>query len=235
MHAMDRSLSAQHRARPDSSVGREVFFHAPLLTVLFFAASACGPEAPEPTAVGPLVETAISSDAPIAESVSRRGEAGRDSARSRKRAGIEALKDRVLAERANRPREFDPALEAEWLEQLDDPDPEVRADAVWSLSVDEPDDAAEERRARVISLLATDSDPRVRAAAAERLGEIHSSDSIAALVRSLSDPEQEVVLASIEALEEAGDTAVIPDLEALLDNPDEEIRDAAEFAISFLQ
>jgi HEAT repeat protein len=39
----------------------------------------------------------------------------------------------------------------------------------------------------------------------------------------------------IDALEEAGDSAVILELEALLDSPDEEIRDAAEFAIDFLR
>jgi hypothetical protein len=232
---MDRSLPVQRCARPEAPLGRGVVFRAPLLTVLFFAGSACGPEAPEPTAVGLAVGTAISSEAPLSERASRLGEEPQNPQRSRKQAGIGAFNDRVLAKRSNQQREFDPALEAGWLEQLDDPDPEVRAEAVWSLNVDEADEGAEERRSRVILLLATDPDPRVRVAAAERLSEIQSRDSFAALVSSLSDPEQEVVLVSIDALEEMGNTAVIPELEALLDNADEEIRDAAEFAIDFLR
>ena len=55
------------------------------------------------------------------------------------------------------------------------------------------------------------------------------------LLRSLGDDEPEVVIAALDALEFAGDETLVPDLEPLLEHPDERVREAAAEAIDFLQ
>jgi hypothetical protein len=126
-------------------------------------------------------------------------------------------------------------LEALLLDQLGDADPELRADAVFGLPIGGEGEQGVERLRRVAQVLADDPDPRVRMAAAQRLGESDSRDSVASLVAALSDPDREVVLEAIEALEDIDDASVIPDLEALLRDPDPGIREAAGFAIEYLR
>jgi hypothetical protein len=162
--------------------------------------------------------------------------------RGKGRERFEKLRERVSAaspEDRRRLREKHDAraeeMEAELLDQLGDGDPEVRVDAVSELPLEGEGEQGEERLERVAQVLTDDPDPRVRMAAAQRLGETDSRNAVAPLVGALSDPEREVVLEAIDALEDIDDPSVIPDLEALLQDPDPRIREAAEFAIEYLK
>jgi hypothetical protein len=120
------------------------------------------------------------------------------------------------------------AEQAEFLSELDSPDPEARADAIDWIDLDE------ETLERIISLLESDPDAEVRETIVDRLGEEESPAAIAALVAALRDPDSEVVMQVIEYLELEAGAWVIPELERLLSHPDPEVRDAAEDAIEFL-
>jgi HEAT repeat protein len=52
---------------------------------------------------------------------------------------------------------------------------------------------------------------------------------------ALSDPDREVVLAAIRALEDIDHVSAVPHLQSLLQDPDPEVREAAEFAIEYIQ
>jgi HEAT repeat protein len=54
-------------------------------------------------------------------------------------------------------------------------------------------------------------------------------------VRALSDSDPEVVLEAIDALEFVGDENVAGDLRRLSDHPNQEVREAAEDALEYLQ
>lgn len=189
--------------------------------------------------VGEPVEIAGPEPGPAA-----RGEAREPERARREMAGerFERLRERVSAtspEERERLREKHAAraeeMEPELLEQLRDGDPEMRADAVSELPLEGEGARGEERLERVAKVLTGDPDPRVRMAAAQRLGESDAQGAVAALVGALADPEREVVLEAIDALEDIDDPSAIPDLEALLQDPDPGIREAAEFAIEYLQ
>ena len=127
------------------------------------------------------------------------------------------------------------AVEPQFLVQLEDPDPRVRAEAVLLSPAFGEGAEGEERFQRVTTLLADDPDRGVRIAAAERLGESESPEAVRPLVLALSDPDRDVVLAAIEALEDVDDVSAVPDLERLLEDFDGEIRDAAESAIQYIE
>ena len=114
-------------------------------------------------------------------------------------------------------------------ELLEDRDPEVRSRAVGRI---QPDG---EGSVRLQTILAEDSDPGVRAAAAYRLVGADSIGASRSLIAALADPEPEVVLAVIDTLEYSQDPSLIPDLEPLLGHPDREVREAAADAIDFLR
>jgi hypothetical protein len=119
--------------------------------------------------------------------------------------------------------------QAELLAGLDSPDPEERADAAeW---IDLEGTTLE----RMISLLESDPDAEVRATIVDRLGEEDSPAAIAALSIALRDSDSEVVLRAIEILEFEAGAWLIPELERLLSHPDEEVREAAQDAIEFLE
>jgi HEAT repeat protein len=119
--------------------------------------------------------------------------------------------------------------QAEILLELDNPDPETRADAVFWIDLE--GDALE----RLISMLQSDPDAEVRASVVDRLGEEESAAATAAVAAALRDRDPEVVLRAIEVLEfDAGDW-LIPELERLLAHPDQEVREAAEDAILYLK
>lgn len=123
-----------------------------------------------------------------------------------------------------------------------------RADVDWKALVLRLDDADADERIEaldqidpegdglplIVDRLARDPDPKVRAAAAEKLEFADTLAGVDALVRALSDPDKQVVLAAIDALEFTEDYTVTQDLATLLDHPDEEIREAAEDAIDFI-
>jgi hypothetical protein len=117
----------------------------------------------------------------------------------------------------------------ELLYQFDSGDPRLRAEAVAAL---EPEGAGLDL---LLEALETDSDPRVRVAAARQLEDADSFAAVEALLVALGDPDRRVVLAAIDALEFAGDETIIPDLKPLGDHPDDEIATAAREAIEFLE
>jgi len=121
------------------------------------------------------------------------------------------------------------AEQADLLSDLDSPDPETRIDAVdWI-------DLEGEVLERMVSLLESDPDAEVRAAIVDRLGEEASPSALAALVGALRDPDPEVVLQAIDVLEFEAEDWLIPELEPLLAHSDPEVREAAQFAITFLE
>ena len=123
-----------------------------------------------------------------------------------------------------------PALDDdELVRALSDSDPEVRLRS--ALFVDPAGEGAD----RLATLLATDEDPRVRAAAASTLEDASGYTAIEALVAALDDPEPEVIVEIIEALSFAGDETLAPRIEPFLESPHEQVREAAAEAIEFLE
>jgi hypothetical protein len=115
------------------------------------------------------------------------------------------------------------------LENVASPDAEVRADAArWlNVSTTEGFEAATDR-------LAHDESPVVRAAAAETLGDADVG-AVQPLLQALDDPDPNVVLATLDALEFVGDASTIPHLTPLLKHKDAEVRERTVEAIEFLQ
>ena len=119
--------------------------------------------------------------------------------------------------------------QAQLLSDLDSTDPDARIDAAdW---IDLEGEALE----RMISLLESDPDPMVRATIVDRLGEEITPGTLAALVNALRDPDPEVVLRAIDVLEFEAEDWLIPELEPLLAHSDPEVREAAQYAIEYLE
>ncbi len=115
------------------------------------------------------------------------------------------------------------------LEDLDSQDAERRAYAVSALTPegDELD--------RLIVALARDPSSRVRAAAAEELGDADDPRAVVALLDALADEHSEVVLEVIDALEWQDDASAVPELANVLGaTGDPELRDAALEAIDWI-
>jgi HEAT repeat protein len=126
-------------------------------------------------------------------------------------------------------REARTAEQAELLSELDNPDPEARAEAAEWIDLDG------EALERLISLLESDPDAEVRAAIVDRLGDEGSPAAMAALVVALRDPDPEVVMLAIETLEFEGGDWLIPELTPLLAHSDPDVRETAGDAIEFLK
>ncbi|MDJ0868892.1 MAG: HEAT repeat domain-containing protein [Myxococcota bacterium] len=124
------------------------------------------------------------------------------------------------------------ARELEAFPQLRDPDPELRLEGAEQLEVDGPG-----VKPALAFLLRNDPDRRVRLFAADELAWTEEVDAVVhdALVAALADPDPEVALSAIIALEDIGDIAAVPYLEALRTHPNSMIREAAEDAIEFLE
>ena len=124
------------------------------------------------------------------------------------------------------------ARELDAFPQLRDPDAELRLDGVEQLNVDGPG-----VNAALGFLLRNDPDPRIRTFAAEELAWAEDADEEVrgALAAALADPDPEVVLAAVIALEDIGDRAAIPHLEELRTHPNGLIRETAEDAVEFLR
>jgi hypothetical protein len=134
--------------------------------------------------------------------------------------------------RANEPA--DPARfderQAEALRGLGDRSPEGRIDAVDSIY---PDPEGIDALGEVVR---NDPEPAVRMAAAESLGySAEDPEAIGALLLALHDPEPEVVITALDAIEFVGDNTVIPELDFLLDHPDLGVREATADAIWWLE
>ena len=115
------------------------------------------------------------------------------------------------------------------LEDLDSPDAELRAYAVSEL-IPEDDELD-----RLIAALARDPSSRVRATAAEELGDADDPRAVAALVGALADKHRQVVLESIDSLELLDASHAIPALVHLFfATGDRELRIAAFDAVDSL-
>jgi hypothetical protein len=124
------------------------------------------------------------------------------------------------------------AAQAAFIGDLESPDPAIRADAAQFMMPDE------QAIPLLSNLLATDPNPSVRAAAAKTLGDSRDSpDAVRALVRALRalrDPDPDVVVASLDALDWIGEATVAPELEFLLEDPVPRVREAAAETIESL-
>ncbi len=226
----------QRRAQMEACRRGSAAACAVISAALCFTITACGPEASEETTGASESASDAQSGKPASSDVgiSDRG-AGRVSDAVPSGEIPPAAKDASAGgAQAERQADAGNAADEELLVELSNPDPAVRVDAIWALMIDEEDDTAVDHRARVIALLAADPDASVRAAAAERLGEIQSEDSTAALVAALSDPDPDVIVASIDSLEGVEDPRLLPALQTLLGVPNDEIREAAAIAIEVL-
>lgn len=112
-----------------------------------------------------------------------------------------------------------------YLKQLMDPSPEVREDAASNI---DPTGIALDHLASIVT---TDPSPDVRIAAAETLGDSKDPKALDALVLALQDENPEVLVEVIDALVSLENRRVIPYLQPLLQHPDEDVRDAAEYAL----
>jgi hypothetical protein len=149
----------------------------------------------------------------------------RDSAQSAATRSAE----RARIARAGSASDANTAEQAELLSELDSSDPEARADAAdWI-------DLEGESLARMIALLKSDPDAEVRATIVDRLGEEISPLTVAALIAAFQDPDTEVVLRAIEALEFDAEPDLIPELKTLLGHSDPDVREAAQDLIEDLE
>lgn len=119
----------------------------------------------------------------------------------------------------------------EWdrlLDKVQAPDWVERVEAVQAIT---PED---DGLRVLIKALASDENAKVRAAAVEQLEDSETRAAVAALVHALLDPDREVVLAAIDALEFTDDETIADDLRPLERHRDPEVRESAAEAICFI-
>lgn len=122
------------------------------------------------------------------------------------------------------PRSFEPGS----FPQLQEPDEERRADAVFDA---DPDDDVE-----MLVVAIQDESPEVREAAAEQLGDSEQDLALDALIGALQDQNEDVVMAAIAAIEWRDDARAIPALRSAAEElPWEDAREAARDAIDWLE
>ena len=111
------------------------------------------------------------------------------------------------------------------LKQLSDPSPEVR------------EEAAEDIQATGIALdalaklITTDPSPDVRAAAVYSLKESDDPGAVDVLILGLDNEDPEVLEEVIDGLWFIGDRRAYSHLQRMLEHPNEDVRDAAEYAL----
>ena len=111
------------------------------------------------------------------------------------------------------------------LKQLSDPSAEVR------------EEAAEDIQATGIALdalaklITTDPSPDVRAAAVYSLKESDDPGAVDVLILGLDDKDPEVLEEVIDGLWLLGDPRALPHLRRMVDHPNEDVRDSAEYAL----
>lgn len=139
----------------------------------------------------------------------------------------EAPEDSIDATSATVKR-LSPEKQQAYLEQLQDPSPELRVEAAKNI------DPVGEALDSLSKLILRDPSPEVRAATTWSLENSEDPKAIDALVMALDDDNLEVVIEAIESLGYAGDETTISELSPFLKHPDNRIRAAAEEAIDFL-
>jgi len=127
--------------------------------------------------------------------------------------------------------EFDQATDA-LQEQvrlaLSDPDPVIREEMLEEVEIDSGD-----ARDRIGDLAQGDPNPRVRAAAAETLGEDGTFQAVAELIGMLDDREPNVLVATLEALDYSGDESIEPYIKPLASHPNAQVREMANEMLEF--
>jgi len=153
----------------------------------------------------------------------------------RARERIEALRESLSRAESDDRRalknDYDLAADAfqEMLRHaLSDPDPIVRAATIVEIALDSGD-----ARQRIGDLARSDPNPGVRAAVAEKLGDDGTFQAVADLVGMLDDPEPNVLIATLEALDSAGDESIEPYIEPLSNHPDSRVRETANEILEF--
>jgi len=179
---------------------------------------------------GSPAEAPIAAENPAAQRKAQMQRASRERAKRRAAARSAETRAEIEVER-NRDAE---AREPELLRQLEDPDPSIRAEAVLDLPIDEDPARRDERLERLAGLV-SDPESVVRQAAVERLGDLEGPGALDALLPALNDTNHEVVIEAISSIEDLDDAAAIPHLKPLLQDRDPDVREAAEFAIDWLQ
>lgn len=143
--------------------------------------------------------------------------------RAARKAGVPAPAE------APAPPAPEPLIPAELEQRLASPYPVDREEGVRELS---PIDSELDR---LMSLLASDSAPEVRAAAAEQMAGAVSYAAVGSLLAALRDPDPRVIKSALGSLEIGGDSSIVTQIMPLLDHPDAEVREAAGQAIETLQ
>ncbi len=158
------------------------------------------------------------------------------------RARIERARERVTALKENLHRakgeerrelrdEYDQATDAlqeQFRQALSDPDPVVREEMLEEVEIDSGD-----ARDRIGDLAHGDPNPRVRAAAAETLGDDGTFQAVAELIGMLDDREPDVLIATLEALDLSGDESIEPYIRPLSNHPNSQVREMANEMLEF--
>jgi HEAT repeat protein len=120
------------------------------------------------------------------------------------------------------------AFQAQLRQGLDDPDPAVREQSLGEIEL-----GAGDTRERIVELGEDDPSPRVRIAAAETLGDDGTFQAVADLLGMLDDPEPDVLLATLEALDQSADESIEPYVAPLSKHPDAQVREKANEMLEF--
>jgi HEAT repeat protein len=113
------------------------------------------------------------------------------------------------------------------LEELRNPDPEVRAQAVKKLSI-----AKDPRAVPVLLLYLGDPDQKVGLYMAQALGNLAEQDALAALRLALQDQDPNIRWRAAMALGDQRDAAAVPGLARLLQDPDPLVQNVAANALA---
>lgn len=113
--------------------------------------------------------------------------------------------------------------------RLGSSDPVVRQEAIREIP------AAGPGLDPLMSALAEDPDPEVRAAAAAQLAASGSFGAVTGLLLALQDASPFVIISVLGALELSGDETLVPEIAPLLEHPDPDVRRAAARAIQLLE
>lgn len=119
----------------------------------------------------------------------------------------------------------------EYAKQLDDPDPDVREDAI----IDMADEYEESALVHLEKALVEDGNDEVKIAAAEAIGELESEKGISSLEKGLDDTDEDVREAVIAALGEIGGVKALPALKKALQDRNEDLREEALYWIEDIE
>jgi HEAT repeat protein len=111
---------------------------------------------------------------------------------------------------------------------LQDPDPNVRTEALEEVDVSQGD-----ARQRIGSLAREDPDPRIQMAAIETLAEDGTFQAVSELVTMLEASNPDVLVATLDALDLSGDESLAPRVEPLASHSDAAVREKAREMLEY--